>query len=188
MSRSVATPKHLWIIGIVTLLWNMMGAFDYLMTQTKNASYMAQFEQAQLDYFYNFPTWLVVFWALAVWGSVAGSVLCLDGHHVHLQFRFFQRRGSDGLHGVCFFGGDIHSGARPVALLARHAGAGRSRLNCTSPPSSSPSCLRVMLHQRLERKLRHVRLRQPLEIGEGQCDGLGVGAGVEGHGFDHPQM
>ena len=77
MSRSVATPKHLWIIGIVTLLWNMMGAFDYLMTQTKNASYMAQFEQAQLDYFYNFPTWLVVFWALAVWGSVAGSVLLL---------------------------------------------------------------------------------------------------------------
>ena len=77
MSAAVATPKHLWIIGIITLLWNMMGAFDYLMTQTENESYMAKFEPEQLDYFYNFPIWLVVFWALAVWGSVIGSALLL---------------------------------------------------------------------------------------------------------------
>ena len=77
MSRAVSTPKHLWIIGIITLLWNLMGAFDYLMTQTENESYMAQFEPAQLEYFYGFPTWLVVFWALAVWCSVLGSVLLL---------------------------------------------------------------------------------------------------------------
>jgi hypothetical protein len=77
MPKAVAAPKHLWIIGIITLLWNMMGAFDYLMTQTKNEAYMGQFEPAQLDYFYGFPTWLVVFWALAVWGSVLGSILIL---------------------------------------------------------------------------------------------------------------
>ena len=77
MAKAVTAPKHLWIIGIISLLWNMMGAFDYLMTQTENESYMAKFEQAQLDYFYNFPTWLVVFWALAVWGSVLGSILLL---------------------------------------------------------------------------------------------------------------
>ncbi|MEN8007575.1 MAG: hypothetical protein ABFS42_11200 [Candidatus Krumholzibacteriota bacterium] len=77
MTNTVTTPKHLWIIGIVSLLWNMMGAYDYLMTQTKNAAYMAKFEPAQLDYFYNFPAWVVVFWALAVWGAVLGSVLLL---------------------------------------------------------------------------------------------------------------
>ena len=77
MSEAVAAPKHLWIIGTIALLWNMMGAFDYLMTQTENESYMAKFDPAQLDYFYNFPTWVVVFWALAVWGSVIGSVLLL---------------------------------------------------------------------------------------------------------------
>ena len=43
-----------------------MGAFDYIMTQTKNESYMAKFDTAQFDYFYNYPTWLVLFWALAV--------------------------------------------------------------------------------------------------------------------------
>lgn len=77
MSEAKATPKHLWIIGIITLLWNMMGAYDYLMTQTRNEAYMAQFEPAQLEYFYNFPTLVVVFWALAVWCSVLGSILLL---------------------------------------------------------------------------------------------------------------
>ena len=77
MSDTEATPKHLWIIGIITLLWNMMGAYDYLMTQTRSEAYMAQFEPAQLEYFFNFPTWLVFFWALAVWSSILGSILLL---------------------------------------------------------------------------------------------------------------
>ena len=85
MSQSVKAPKHLWIIGIITLLWNIMGAFDYLMTQTKNESYMAQFEQAQLDYFYGFPTWMVAFWALAVWGGVLGGVLLLMRKRLAVQ-------------------------------------------------------------------------------------------------------
>ena len=70
-------PVHLWIIGVVTLLWNLMGAYDYLMTQTQNAAYMAKFEQAHLDYFYGFPTWVEATWALAVWGAVLGSILLL---------------------------------------------------------------------------------------------------------------
>jgi len=77
MARTAATPKHLWIIAIVTLLWNAMGAFDYLMTQTENEQYMAKFTPEQLEYFYGFPMWFEVFWALAVWGSVLGSVMLL---------------------------------------------------------------------------------------------------------------
>ena len=77
MPRAVPTPKHLWIIGVIALLWNLFGAYDYLMTQTHNEAYMAQFDQAQLDYFYGFPVWLEFFWALAVWSSVLASVLLL---------------------------------------------------------------------------------------------------------------
>lgn len=76
MSRP-ATPRHVRIVGVIALLWNLMGAVDYVMTQTRNEAYMAKFTQAQLDYFYGFPAWAVFFWALAVWGSVAGSVLLL---------------------------------------------------------------------------------------------------------------
>ncbi len=32
----MATPRDLWVIGIVGLLWSAMGAVDYVMTQTGN--------------------------------------------------------------------------------------------------------------------------------------------------------
>lgn len=77
MSRLLPTPIHLWIVGVVTLLWNAMGGYDYLMTQTKNADYMARFEPAQLEYFYGFPMWVEACWAVAVWGALLGSILIL---------------------------------------------------------------------------------------------------------------
>ena len=70
-------PLHLWIIGVVALLWNAVGAYDYLMTQTRNEAYMSQFTPEQLDYFYGFPAWVVATWAIAVWGGVLGSILLL---------------------------------------------------------------------------------------------------------------
>lgn len=54
-----------------------MGALDYLMTETRNESYMSQFTPEQLAFFYGFPTWVVMCWALAVWGSVLGTLLLL---------------------------------------------------------------------------------------------------------------
>lgn len=71
------TPRHLWVVGILGLLWNCLGAFDYLMTETRNESYMSQFTPEQLEYFYGFPAWVVAFWALAVWGGVLGALLLL---------------------------------------------------------------------------------------------------------------
>ena len=71
------TPWHLWLIGIVALIWNAVGAYDYLMTQTENAAYMGRFTPEQLEYFYGFPTWVVAAWAIAVWGGVLGAILLL---------------------------------------------------------------------------------------------------------------
>ena len=76
-ASTVATPWHLWLVGVLALLWNSMGAFDYLMTQTRNESYMSQFTPEQLAYFYAFPAWVVSTWALSVWGGVLASVLLL---------------------------------------------------------------------------------------------------------------
>jgi len=38
---------------------------------------MSQFTQEQLDYFYGFPKWAVSGWAIAVWGSVLGTIFLL---------------------------------------------------------------------------------------------------------------
>ena len=80
------TPVHLWIVGVLALLWDLMGAFDYLATQLQLESYMGQFTQEQLDYFYGIPasillmvvTWIAVWavsgWAIAVWVSLIGAI------------------------------------------------------------------------------------------------------------------
>ena len=70
-------PVHLWIVGIIALLWNAMGAFDYAATQLKLDFYMANFTQEQLDFFYGFPAWVDAAWATAVWSSLLGSILLL---------------------------------------------------------------------------------------------------------------
>jgi hypothetical protein len=76
-TQTTVTPRHLWIIGIVALLWNLVGAMDYVMTETRNEAYMGQFSPEQLEFFYSFPAWLIAFWAIAVWGGVLGAVLLL---------------------------------------------------------------------------------------------------------------
>ncbi len=68
---------HFWAIAVVALIWNAFGALDYVMTQTRNEAYMAQFTPEQLEYFYGFPTWAVAAWAIAVWASVLGAILLL---------------------------------------------------------------------------------------------------------------
>ena len=77
MTEAAKTPWHLWAVGILSLLWNAFGAFDYVMTKLKNPEYMAAFTPEQQAYFYSFPLWANVGWALGVWGSVLGSLLLL---------------------------------------------------------------------------------------------------------------
>ncbi|QCB55334.1 hypothetical protein E5675_13440 [Sphingopyxis sp. PAMC25046] len=77
MTEAVKTPWHLWAVGVVSLLWNAFGAFDYVMTKMGNAEYMAAFTPEQQAYFTSFPLWANVGWALGVWGSVLGSLLLL---------------------------------------------------------------------------------------------------------------
>ena len=71
------TPWHIWVVGIVSLLWNSIGAMDFVMTQTKNEAYMSAFTPEQLSFFYGLPTWTVIAWAVAVWGGVIGSIVLL---------------------------------------------------------------------------------------------------------------
>lgn len=73
----VHTPWHLWAIGFISLLWNAMGAFDYVMTQTQNEAYLSVFTPEQLSYFTSFPAWVVTAWATAIWTAVLGSILIL---------------------------------------------------------------------------------------------------------------
>jgi len=38
-SVSVKAPVHLWIVGILALLWNLIGVVDYVMSRSRNDEY-----------------------------------------------------------------------------------------------------------------------------------------------------
>lgn len=75
-SRAQA-PWHLWAVGIVSLCWNAFGAYDYLMSVSLNASYLANYPPEMAGIIKAFPLWATCAWALGVWASVVGSVLLL---------------------------------------------------------------------------------------------------------------
>lgn len=84
MTEAVKTPWHLWVIGLVALLWNSGGAYDYTMTQARNMDYLATAAtnagvplDTLVGYYTNFPLWADAMWAFGVWGAVAGSILLL---------------------------------------------------------------------------------------------------------------
>lgn len=70
-------PAHLWVVGIISLLWNAFGGYDYVMSRLRDPAYFANFPPDMLPYLDSMPAWVTAFWAIGVWSSVAGSVLLL---------------------------------------------------------------------------------------------------------------
>lgn len=80
-------PMHLWIVGILSLLWNGFGGYDYLMTRTQGAAYIKSMmpgsdADGMMAYINSFPIWASAGWGFGVWGAVAGSILLLMRHRL----------------------------------------------------------------------------------------------------------
>lgn len=71
------TPIHLWIVGILSLLWNSGGGYDHIMSVTRNAGYLANMPPEAIAFLDAAPTWFNVAWPIGVWCSVLGSLLLL---------------------------------------------------------------------------------------------------------------
>jgi hypothetical protein len=76
-TRNPGRPWHLWLIGIVGSLWNLIAAVSFTLTQLNVEAVMSQYPPQQREYFESFPFWAVAFWAIGVFGGVIGSVLLL---------------------------------------------------------------------------------------------------------------
>lgn len=70
------TPWHLWAVGILTLLWNAVGIFSYMMTRLDKLESLDMTAE-EIAFFDSFPAWANALWALGVWGAFFGSVLLL---------------------------------------------------------------------------------------------------------------
>ena len=76
MNTTTKAPWHLWVVGVVSLLWNAGGVASYLATKTGNLDAFGMPPENH-SYFFDFPAWASAFWALGVWGSFLGSAALL---------------------------------------------------------------------------------------------------------------
>jgi hypothetical protein len=76
---TIRTPRHLWVVGVIAVLFNAIGVFDHVMSITRGASYMAAagMTSAQIAHYEAMPRWMMVVWATGVWGAMLASALLL---------------------------------------------------------------------------------------------------------------
>jgi hypothetical protein len=76
---SARTPWHLWLVGVVALLFNAIGVFDFVMSFAQGAAYMASagMSPEQIDHYLGMPVWMKAVWAIGVWGAFLASILLL---------------------------------------------------------------------------------------------------------------
>jgi hypothetical protein len=79
MTEPNKTPWHLWVVGVISLLWNGFGGFDFTMSVTRGEEYYRSMgaTAAQIAQFNSLPDWMWGAWALGVYGAIIGSVLLL---------------------------------------------------------------------------------------------------------------
>ena len=75
----IKSPWHLWLVGLVAVLFNAVGMFDFVMIMTRGAAYMASggMTPAQIAHYQAMPPWMTIVWAIGVFGAFAASILLL---------------------------------------------------------------------------------------------------------------
>ena len=74
IAETVKTPWHLWVVGVVGILWNGFGAADFVMTMTMGEAWlrMMKMTEAQIAFMHTYPAWMYVVWFAGTWGDGCG--------------------------------------------------------------------------------------------------------------------
>jgi hypothetical protein len=63
------------LAAVVCLVWNLLGAADFTLTNLRWRPYLALQPVATMAFVTHLPGWVVAAWGLGVWGSLVGAVL-----------------------------------------------------------------------------------------------------------------
>ena len=79
LDAPMKTPWHLWLIGVVAVLFNAIGGFDFVMSMAQGAKYQASAGMTpdQIAHYQQMPSWMMVVWAVGVFGAFGASILLL---------------------------------------------------------------------------------------------------------------
>ena len=80
-------PWHLYAIGVFAVLFNAIGVFDFTMTMVQGTAYLASagMSAEQVAYYDLMPFWILIIWAVGVFGAFIASILLLLRKKLALQ-------------------------------------------------------------------------------------------------------
>ena len=76
---TVKAPWHIWLTGIIAMLFNAIGVFDFVMTMAQGAEYQASAGMTpdQIAHYQTMPGWMTIVWAIGVFTAFLASILLL---------------------------------------------------------------------------------------------------------------
>lgn len=79
MSNSTNKPNAaFWVIGVVALIWNLMGVMAYLTRAFITEEMIAALpKEQQAEFLVEYPAWYTAAFAFAVFGGALGALLLL---------------------------------------------------------------------------------------------------------------
>lgn len=90
-TNSNKPSKAFWIIGILALLWNLMGASAYMFQTLATDEMIANMPpEQQAEMMIEHPAWLTALFALAVFGGVIGCIFFLLKRNYLIICFFYQ--------------------------------------------------------------------------------------------------
>jgi hypothetical protein len=75
--RNPRTPWHLWLVGVLSLLWNAIGGWQIWLKLSGNAGYWNALTAEESAYLAAAPLWTDVAASVAVIAGVLGALLLL---------------------------------------------------------------------------------------------------------------
>lgn len=75
----VKTPWHIWLVGLIAVLFNSIGVFDFVMSLLQGPKYLASAGMTpdQIAHYQQMPGWMMIVWAVGVFGAFLASILLL---------------------------------------------------------------------------------------------------------------
>lgn len=77
MTEKIKPPVWFWIVSVLALIWNLLGAMAYLMQAMMTEEALNALPDAERALYENVPAWVTAAFAIAVWGGTLASVLLL---------------------------------------------------------------------------------------------------------------
>jgi hypothetical protein len=71
---ATSVPVSYRVISVLALLWNLTGVAMFFMQTRMTAAQIAELPEAQRVVYEAMPSWLAIFYGLAVFGGAAGSL------------------------------------------------------------------------------------------------------------------